>query len=224
MYFVADKTNAVSLYSQAMDAKGAPRNSPALTRIEGTGVSQNLPAPSDTRVPLQALPIYFAPDGNRAISVGEWGGRSMLHPDSGKIEPLFGNRLDPPGLFFNWGPDSRHVLIRAEQNYADVGLWMVDINTGEHVTLHDEGLSPIVDGAAISPDGQKVVYTLQKKVFSSECGWLMPMAPMRTCFSPRGRGSILPLRLMGAIAFMGDGLMVVDADGRYSDRQSLLNS
>jgi WD40 repeat protein len=58
----------------------------------------------------------------------------------------------PGGRFFGWHPDSRHFLFWPD----GAGLWLVDAETYDIVTLAiPQG---IVQGGAISPDGQMVAY------------------------------------------------------------------
>jgi Tol biopolymer transport system component len=56
------------------------------------------------------------------------------------------------GRFLNWHPDG-HEFLFVQQTEADLGLWLVEASTGEHHLL-----SPSGSDAAISPDGQVLVY------------------------------------------------------------------
>jgi Tol biopolymer transport system component len=60
------------------------------------------------------------------------------------------------GFFYNWHPNGYEFLFR-EDNAPDRGLWLVDARTGEHRLIAQQ---PTLDisGAAISPDGQRLIY------------------------------------------------------------------
>lgn len=59
------------------------------------------------------------------------------------------------GRFFNWHPNGHEFLF--ESGGADLGLWLVDARTGGHKLIAQQ---PTLDisGAAISPDGQRLIY------------------------------------------------------------------
>lgn len=107
--------------------------------------------------------VYHSQNGSRLAVVGGWGVTDIVDVDTGSAHPLFDDRTAPyPGVFFGWHPDNRHVLMRAESNHPDVGLWLVDTETGKHFTvLKQLHASDLRDGA-VSPDGQKVIYSIQK--------------------------------------------------------------
>jgi len=231
MYFVADETNTVSLYSQPMDAKGAPQNSPSLLAMTTVATSKapqySPPSPNLSAKAEFALPVYFAPDGRRAVLAGEWGIGSILYTDSGRTEPVFRNTIDPQGSFLNWGPDSRHVLIRTED--PDWDLWLVGSDTGDFVKLNNEFHST---GGAVSPDGQKVIYAVQKDFASPGEIWIVDAdgTNARRLFTMPGQITFYGMAWSpdgNKIAFMGDGLMIMNADGsnaRTISRHSILDN
>lgn len=200
-YAVRDKAKKASVYSLSMDKDGRPQASPAQLPNDEAGWGL----------------VYPAPDGSRLAIAGDWGVGVIFYTDSGRTEPLFRKGLNPQGLFFGWHPDSRHVLIRARQSYADVGLWLVDVDSGEHVTLLNQSPSPTVNGGAVSPDGQKVIYALQKDFDSPGELWTINAdgSNPRLLFTSPG-WAIYALAWSpnsSQIAFVGDGIMVMNVDG-----------
>ena len=70
-----------------------------------------------------------------------------------QLRPLFkGHPRDIIGWAFWWHPDSHQMLFWEH----DFGLWLVDVETGEFTIL--ALIDGPVQGAAISPDGQEIVY------------------------------------------------------------------
>jgi Tol biopolymer transport system component len=67
-----------------------------------------------------------------------------------------GEPVSAEGVFYGWHPNGYEFLFR-EDNAPDRGLWLVDARTGEH-RLVAQPLTVDVSGAAISPDGQRLVY------------------------------------------------------------------
>jgi len=67
-----------------------------------------------------------------------------------------GRLISTIGFFYGWHPNGYEFLFR-EDNAPDQGLWLVDASTGQHRLLAQP---PTLDisGAAISPDGQRLVY------------------------------------------------------------------
>lgn len=60
------------------------------------------------------------------------------------------------GTFFGWHPNGYEVLFW-EDSAPDLGLWRIDVRTGQHQLLAQPSTLNI-SGAAISPDGQRLVY------------------------------------------------------------------
>jgi dipeptidyl aminopeptidase/acylaminoacyl peptidase len=81
------------------------------------------------------------------------------HPE--QLEEFGVDRFDDiAGLPFGWHPDSRHVLFwAATSSYA--GLWLVDVETGERTVIRMMQ-DPPPQGAAVSPDGQRIAYAVNE--------------------------------------------------------------
>jgi len=67
-----------------------------------------------------------------------------------------GNPVSAEGFFYGWHPNGYEFLFR-EDNAPDHGLWLVDARTGEHRLIAQQPTWDI-SGAAISPDGQRLIY------------------------------------------------------------------
>ena len=193
----------IALYSISMDKAGQPQGEPK--RLNGEIQVSGFFA------------TYVSPNGSKILIEDGWGIHAILYTASGKVESPFHDNSNPRGTFFSWHPDSKQILIRAEDNYLDPGLWLVDSDTGQHTTLLAlYGTPSILTGGTVAPDGQKVAYSLKRdfqlpselwiassngaehrQVYSYE-GYIVAPA-----WSPDGR----------KIAFLGDGLTVINADG-----------
>lgn len=168
-----------------------------------------------------------SPDGSRVIILdGAEGGYYMttLYPSSGKtFIPPIGEMQ-----FWGWHPDNQQVLIWIEVNARDVGLWLVNVDTGEHLALLtdrfiiDNRLGTIGSGA-VSADGQTIVYTHEKTISSGEI-WLMnsdgtnrrflwesPTPPYAFQWSPDNKS----IAFVGAVGPNAQdfGVIVMNADG-----------
>jgi Tol biopolymer transport system component len=112
---------------------------------------------------------FASPDGRYLAVPQATGGLSkpfILDLESGKEWPVFDPEIWPEGwiegTFHDWHPDSRHILFHNEYT-LDRGLWLVDIHTGEYSVLAG-GSSPN-GGAAVSPDGTRVVFARDDEVW-----------------------------------------------------------
>jgi Tol biopolymer transport system component len=98
----------------------------------------------------------------------------ILDLESEKMWPVFDPEIWPEGwiegTFHDWHPDSRHILFYNEYT-LDRGLWLVDIHTGEYSVLAG-GSSPN-GGAAVSPDGTRIVFVRDDEV------WIVGLAGSR---------------------------------------------
>jgi Tol biopolymer transport system component len=89
----------------------------------------------------------------------ELGGPTLwLNSDLARIDRIYKN-IEPGGEVFNWYPDNRKFLIRAE--IGGDALWLVDVSTGEYTVLAVPGLGR-VEGAAASPDGLWIIYSIYR--------------------------------------------------------------
>lgn len=97
----------------------------------------------------------------------------ILDMKSGQIWPLLEEGSSMPGRFFGWHPDSRRVLFWPSGSE----LWLIDIETRERTIL--ALVDGAVQGAAISPDGQQVVYVSGLRTgenLYSEAMWMVSTA------------------------------------------------
>jgi hypothetical protein len=116
--------------------------------------------------------IHPAPNGSRVAIETGWKQLRIAYPFSAKIEGLFRQDLDPTGIFLDWHPDNQHILMRADDNYLDTGLWLVNSDTGEHVTILAQFPAPNITGGAVSPTGQRVAYSLKADFVTPSELWL----------------------------------------------------
>jgi Tol biopolymer transport system component len=139
---------------------------------------------------------------------------------SGQLRHVF-NGLSPEGRVYDWHPDRHQIVMSAESNYPDVGLWLVDSNTGEHLGLRTRtpeigSLLGGFGGAAISPDGQRVVYS--RLTTSDEEGlWIVNAdgSNSQRLQAPHGDANAFDWSPDGQlIAFQtSEGIHVMDGDG-----------
>ena len=197
---IENAQDGLASLSLSVDAKGTASNAPK--RLSG---STNIVGA-----------MYPSPDGSRILimqGAGVVNVLSVLYPNTGQIKSLFGKE-SYSGLFLGWHPDSRQVLVRTD-GVADRGLWLINVDTGEHTALLVQ-LSPNIDGADASPDGQKVIYTFQVGgVTTHEEMWVVNVDGSDPHLIFSGMSLLAPLWSPdGAqIAFVGKGLMVINADG-----------
>ncbi len=129
--------------------------------------------------PIRWGPLVSSPDGSRVLILGDSEAGDLLislYPDTGKMFDV-NTIIRGPVQFFDWHPDNQQALIWIERNAIDRGLWLVNVDTGEHFTLLTEQFIfdnrlGIVGSGAISSDGQTTIYTHGKTAFSSEI-WMM---------------------------------------------------
>jgi dipeptidyl aminopeptidase/acylaminoacyl peptidase len=200
LYLASGKQDTAALYALQVGANGVALET-ASKRSEELDVTWGRAYPS--------------PDGSRIAIIGEWGVSALVYTASGELVPMFKDSLNPLGVFFNWHPDSRSMLIRAENNYIDKGLWLVDTDTWEHVPLAVTGLGS-VDSAAASPDGRKIVYSIDKGFSSPSEVWMVNAngREARLLFT----SEIPALNFAWSpdssqILFYGNGVMVMDGEG-----------
>jgi Tol biopolymer transport system component len=125
----------------------------------GTMVGTLVPSPDGRRVAVQVYhsltPVAY-----------------LLDLSNRQAPTLTSMALEGSTLFFDWHPDSRQALVRAESTgVADPGLWLVNTDDGAHELLEvpelvaPEGLL----SATFSPDGAHIVVATSKGIgFGSE--------------------------------------------------------
>lgn len=142
--------------------------------VDGRGnvaqVSQRL----DFQPPAEVEPGYDyfahfdrlvpAPGGKYAVVIAPVESGEVLDIidlTTGRSKPLYWlntevKRVRAEGFFYGWHPNGYEFLFR-EENAPDRGLWLVDARSGKHRLIAQQ---PTLDisGAAISPDGQRLVY------------------------------------------------------------------
>lgn len=202
IFFMAYENSVGVMYSFSVDAASNPLNE--ITSIPISGPSIAL----DNRV-------YPSPDGKRLLLMDGWGNASVFYFDTGELEPVFRTKASSHALFFNWHPDSVHILMRSGTGYQDQGLWLVNVDTGEHITLVSEYPVSNFVSAAISPNGQQLIYGHAPGINFPEGTWLRSIGVdneqkifdykvIALSWSPDGQ----------KIAFIGNGgLSIMDADG-----------
>lgn len=186
--------------------------------VDKTGQPQTEPKRLSSDIQVSGISaLHASPDGSRILIEDGWGIHSILYTESGKVESPFHKNANPRGTFFSWHPDNKQILIRAEDNYLDPGLWLVNTETGQHITLLAlYGTPSNLIGGSVSPDGQKVVYALKRDFEAPSELWVastngadhrqldtLSGYTVALAWSPDG----------GKIAFLGDGLTVMNADG-----------
>jgi Tol biopolymer transport system component len=180
--------------------------------IDENGIAQTKSPLVSQGVRLHGRIFLASPDGNRLVSEDGFGIHHILYLDSSKIEPLFRDNLEAGGFVFAWHPDNTHILMRAQQNYPDVGLWLVDVDNGRHTTLFAQYPSPNIISGAISPDGQRVVYSTPTDFMRSDL-WIVNVDGSNRHRIYQSDTIIFGLAWSPdnhKIVFIGDGLMVMD--------------
>lgn len=118
----------------------------------------------------------FVPSPNGKYLVGIYeseGGESIANFDLALLKSTFpgegelcwtnpnGLCVGATGFFYGWHPNSQDILFY-EENAPDRGLWLISVLTGQHRLLAQPaelGWASF-SGAAISPDGQLLAYSL----------------------------------------------------------------
>lgn len=181
----------------------------------GTRTSEITPISTSGQAILPEHRVFSSPDGSRLLLMDGWGNASIFYTNTGILESVFRTKPSPHARFFSWHPDNLQVLIRSGDGYQDEGLWLVNVDTGQHITLVSEFPSPNFISGTVSPTGQQVIYSRRKGVHFSEGTWLMGIngdnsgqlweyAIGYASWSPDGQ----------KIAFIGnEGLSIMNSDG-----------
>lgn len=148
----------ISFEERGIDARGSAAQ-----------VSQRLDFQLPMDVESSDYLAYFdrlipAPRGRYAVAVAEVETGEVvdiIDLQTGQSTPLYwlnaeGQPISAEGFFYGWHPNGYEFLFR-EENAPDRGLWLVDARTGGHRLI---AWQPTLDisGAAISPDGQRLIY------------------------------------------------------------------
>jgi Tol biopolymer transport system component len=179
--------------------------------VDAAGVMKGLPflMLSDVEMQGRVVTVFPSPNSSKIAISQDWGVSTILEAEINKAN-LFAPRSGAT-LLFNWWPDNHHLLVR----FDDGSLRLADPESGENVRLAVP-MYGAIDGAAGSPDGLSVVYSYQEDNFSPTGLWSVnadgrlahlllevPTTATKFAWSPDGT----------KIAFIEDGLMVMDADG-----------
>jgi dipeptidyl aminopeptidase/acylaminoacyl peptidase len=137
--------NSLAVSSITVDKAGLPENAP----ISLTGEAKlDLP----WRMPI----LHPSPDGSRLLIEGDWGAVTVLDLATAQLEPFAITEGGGAGGFLGWHPDSQRILYRQDSGWNS-GLVLVD--TQSLTCLVRENAASAISDAAVSPDGQKVVYS-----------------------------------------------------------------
>jgi Tol biopolymer transport system component len=149
---VDDPTSAANrvctVYSLPVDGAGRPLGEPQkLTTFE------------------RCFQMQASPDG-RYLLLPQATADGMSRPficdiKEGRLWSVFAADSPAAGITYGWHSDSRHILVGSSFT-LDEGLWLVDIHSGEYSVLAG-GVVPNT-GAAVSPDGSKVMYVDNDRV------------------------------------------------------------
>jgi hypothetical protein len=189
--------------------------------VDGQGQPIDLPVEIPGSLDLDG-PFYLAPDQNHlAVSRRTEGGDTVYILDvaAGQIRPLLTDSVGSPGTFLNWYPNSCEVLY-ATMNGPNPGLWLVDVRTGDHFVLATEDQARgQIDSGAVSPDGQRVIFSAWAGFGAEPKTWKVNTdgSGLQLLSEPTGQ-PILEITWSpdGAqVAYLGDGLSVMDPDGHH---------
>ncbi len=194
LYLTGLEGQPKTLYALAVDPDGNPTGS--IHRIAG-----NLHVPDGS--------VYRSPDAGKLLFQGDWGVTDIL--DISTLSLLSVNDISDIEDFYGWHADNLHLLIRRN----DGGLWMIDLVEKQHTPLAVSFYGR-VQGAAASPDGKRVIYTIDYGFSAPAEVWMInadgrdahllfkEILATNLAWSPDGK----------QIAFLGDGrLTVMDAAG-----------
>lgn len=85
----------------------------------------------------------------------------ILNPATEKIIPV-AESMSRFGFFLGWHPNNKDLLYLVSDS-AYGGLWLLNFETGTPTIIVQQDPAYIIDGA-ISPDGQRIVYSQQKGI------------------------------------------------------------
>lgn len=201
---------AISIHSLSVNEMGNLDGNPLKLSSE--------PIPIFGGVPIAGI-IRPSPDGSRLAVIN--------NAESGHVVSIFDTAtgiLNPflPDIgsfetFYGWHPNNSQILGESKGS----GLWLLDVENLGKVFLiigsfpfDQAGILGSIQGGAVSPDGQRVVYVHQKGFSLSEL-WLADINGNNRVLLYSG-SAIYSLRWSpdgSKLAFFGDGLMVMEVNG-----------
>ncbi len=197
--YLVSENDVLTGYSLSVDANGLPISPPE-------------PLPGNITVPTGL--VHPSPDGTRLAVEWNWGGAMILNIETGQIEPLASLGTGSLSRFLGWHPDSRRILYRGDGG-PDGGLWLEDTDQFTVIYRDPQGVGAISDGA-ISPDGQKIIYSFWRGGGLAELRMLNPDGSNpHVLYTAESDIYLISWSPDGSqIAFVGDqGYMVIGADG-----------
>jgi hypothetical protein len=141
---------------------------PVDAKGQDAGELQAPPFPQDEEVYGPSL----SPNGKYWVLLlpGEPGGRPYVYNnETREMKPLLLERPGLSGFTFGWHPNGHQILFWA----MNAGLWLADVETGQAIPL--AVFSGPMQGAAMSPDGQYVVYIAGSET-AYDAIWLVSQA------------------------------------------------
>ena len=210
-FAILEGDKAISIYSLPVNELGNLDGNPLKLSSE--------PIPIFGGVTIAGV-IHPSPDGSRLAVIN--------NAESGHIVSIFDTAtgiLDPflPEIgsfetFFGWHPDNSQIIGESSGS----GLWLLDVENQGKVFLiigsfpyDPAGIFGSIQGGAVSPDGQKVVYVHQKGFSPSEI-WLADINGNNRVLLHSFGSAVYTLRWSpdgSRISFFGDGLMLMDVSG-----------
>lgn len=147
--------------------------------------------PGRLNVPLEGTVYKIVPSPNGKYTLllqqNMPGGIPYVYDNTTQeIRPLLLEHPELPGNFYGWHPNGRQVLFWS----LDVALWLVDVESGQAIPL--AVFDGPMQGAAMSPDGQYVIYIARGEDTAHESMWKVSVAgsDARALFDPPSGGHV----------------------------------
>ncbi len=195
IFFVAnEKDNEITSFNSiGIDSTGKV-SQPAYKLSESTALNNHF--------------IYSSTNGAYIAIVGPWGRTDIINLEKGSAESVTEYSIGSEGYFHGWLPDNRRIL------FGGGSVCISDPFTGDLTELAVPGYGQVIS-AAVSPDGQSVVYAYSTDILYPKGLWIVNtngqnarllvkgVEPYNISWSPDGK----------RIVFFAAGWKVVDADG-----------
>lgn len=196
--------------------------------IDGTGQASSSPTVMLEPHTFVWGPLIASPDGSRALILGATTGGEALttfYPETGQSFDIAA-LISGPADFFAWHPDNRQILVSKDSNSLDRGVWLLNVDTGEYITLLSQDLIEAsglgrVGSGAVSPDGQTIIYA-HYTITQVEIWTMNSDGSNRRPFGETGCASTFTwspdgnlIACLGQIDGQG-GVLVMNADGSNS--------